>query len=109
VLLHVGIAGFLGVLSRVKRMPPSRMGMMCGFLVVSTIVMLGRFAVMVGSVGMMFCGLPMVVGCFFRHDSLISLLLAAAIHESNRSHRSVTVMARTSVTLVRRFYERHQL
>jgi hypothetical protein len=24
--------------------------------------------VMVGSVGMMFCGLPMVLGCFFRHE-----------------------------------------
>jgi hypothetical protein len=32
-----------------------------GFLVVSAIVMLGRFAVMVGSV--------MVRGCFFRHHS----------------------------------------
>ena len=67
-LLHVDLASLLGVLSRVKRMASSRMGMMCGFLVVSAIVMLGRFAVMVGSVGMMFCGLPMVLGCFFRHD-----------------------------------------
>ena len=67
-LLHVDLASFLGVLSRVMRMASSRVGMMCGFLVVSTIVMLGRFAVMAGSVGMMFCGLPMVLGCFFRHD-----------------------------------------
>ena len=50
-LLHVSLAGSLGVLSRVKRMASSRVGMMCGFLVVPTIVMLGRFAVMVGGVG----------------------------------------------------------
>ena len=64
----MGLAGFLGMFSRMKRMASSRVGMMRGFLVVSTIVMLGRFAVMVGSVGMMFCGLPMVLGCFFRHE-----------------------------------------
>jgi hypothetical protein len=64
----MGLAGFLGVFSRVKRMASSRVGMMCGFLVVSAIVMLGRFAVMMGSVGMMFCGLPMVLGSFFRHE-----------------------------------------
>jgi len=46
-------------------MASGRVGMMCGFLMVSAIVMLGRFAVMAGSVGMMFCGLPMVLGCFF--------------------------------------------
>ena len=60
-LFHVGLAGFLGLLSRVKCMASSRVCMMCGFLVVSAIVMLGRFAVMVGSV--------MVRGCFFRHHS----------------------------------------
>src|SRR6516225_5600271 len=80
VLLHVGLASFLGVLSRVMRMASSRVGMMCGFLVVSTIVMLGRFAVMAGSVGMMFCGLPMVLGCFFRHDcDLLVMSVAAAM------------------------------
>jgi hypothetical protein len=67
-LLRMGLAGLLGVFSRVKRMASSRVGMMCGFLVVSAIVMLGRFAVMVGSMGMMFCGVPMVLGCFFRHE-----------------------------------------
>ena len=67
-LLRMGLAGFLRVSSRMKRMASSRVGMMCGFLVVSVIMMLGRFAVMVGSVGMMFCGLPMVLGCFFRHE-----------------------------------------
>ena len=64
-LLHMGLAGMLGVLSRVKRMASSRVGMMCGFLVMSAIVVLGRFAMMMGSVRMMFCGLPMVLGCFF--------------------------------------------
>jgi hypothetical protein len=39
--------------------------MMCGFLMMSTVVMLGRFAVMVGSLGLMFCCLPTVLGCFF--------------------------------------------
>jgi hypothetical protein len=67
-LLRMGLAGFLGVVSRVKRVASSRVGMMCGFLVVSAIMMLGRFAVMVGSVCMMFGGLPMVLGCFFRHE-----------------------------------------
>jgi hypothetical protein len=88
-------------------MASSRVGMMCGFLVVSTIVMLGRFAVMVGSVGMMFSGLPMVLCCFFRHHS--DPCLAAATHDSNRSHGSVTVTARTSVTLLRRFCEKSHL
>jgi hypothetical protein len=67
VLLHMGLAGMLGVLSRVKRMASGCVGMMCGFLVMSAIVVLGRFAMMVRSVSMMFCGLPMVLGCFFRH------------------------------------------
>jgi len=67
-LLRMGLAGFLGVFSRVKGMASSRVGMMCGFLVVSAIMMFGCFAVMVGSVGMMFRGLPMMLGCFFRHD-----------------------------------------
>jgi hypothetical protein len=80
VLLHMGLAGFLGVVSRVKRMASSRVGMMCGFLVVSAIMMLGRFSVMVGSVSMMFCGLPMVLGCFFRHDcDLLVMSVAAAM------------------------------
>jgi hypothetical protein len=39
--------------------------MMCGFLMMSTIVMLGCFAVMVGSLGLMFCCLPTVLGRFF--------------------------------------------
>jgi hypothetical protein len=39
--------------------------MMCGFLMMSTVVMLGRLAVMVGSLGLMFCCLPTVLGCFF--------------------------------------------
>jgi hypothetical protein len=51
-----------------KRMASRRVGMMCGFLVVSAVVMLGRFAMMVGSVGMMFCGMSMMFGCFFRHE-----------------------------------------
>ena len=77
----MGLAGFLGVFSRVKRMAASRVGMMCGFLVVSAIVMLGRFAVMVGGVAMMFCGRPMVLGCFFRHhsDLLVYWLLRLTI------------------------------
>jgi hypothetical protein len=61
----MGLAGVLGVLSRVKRMASGRVGMMCGFLVMSAIVVLGRLAVMVGSMCMMFCGFPMVLGCFF--------------------------------------------
>jgi hypothetical protein len=67
VLLHMGLASFLGVFSRVKRMASSRVGMMCSFLVVSAVVMLGRFAVMVGSVSMMFRGMPVMFSCFFRH------------------------------------------
>ena len=62
-------------------MASGRVGMMCGFLVVSAIMMLGRFAVMVGSVGMMFCGLPMVLGCFFRHEYDL-LVLSRSGHES---------------------------
>jgi phosphatidylserine synthase len=49
-------------------MATSRVGMMRGFLVVSAVVMLGRFTVMVGSVGMMFRGVPMMFSCFFRHE-----------------------------------------
>jgi hypothetical protein len=64
----MGLAGFLGMSSGMKRMASRRVGMMCGFLVVSAVVMLGRFAMMVGSVGMMFCGMSMMFGCFFRHE-----------------------------------------
>jgi hypothetical protein len=56
------------VVSRVKRMASSRVGMMRGFLVVSATVMLGRLTVMVGGVGMMFRGLHMMFSCFFRHE-----------------------------------------
>jgi hypothetical protein len=64
----MGLAGFLGMFSRVKRMASCRVGMMCGFLVVSAVVMLRRFAVMVGCVGMMFRGMLMMFSCFFRHE-----------------------------------------
>jgi hypothetical protein len=64
----MGLAGFLGMFSRVKRMASCRVGMMCGFLVVSAVVMLRRFAVMVGCVGMMLRGMLMMFGCFFRHE-----------------------------------------
>jgi hypothetical protein len=59
--------GFIGVISCMKRMATGCMSMMGRFLVVPTIVMLGCFAVMVSSMGMMFCGFPMVIGCFLRH------------------------------------------
>jgi hypothetical protein len=68
VLIHMSLTGFVGVISCMKRMATGCMSMMGRFLVVRTIVVLGCFAVMVSSVGVMFCGLPMVIGCFLRHN-----------------------------------------
>ena len=56
---------FFAVMHGVSCVPSRRVGMVCALLMVSGVVVLGRFAVMVGRIGMMFCGLPMVLGCFF--------------------------------------------
>lgn len=55
VLIHMSLTGFVGVISCMKRMATGPVSMIC-------------FAVMVSSVGVMLCGLPMVIGCFLRHN-----------------------------------------
>jgi hypothetical protein len=42
--------------------------MMCRFLVMPTVVVLRRFFVVSGSVGMVFGSLPVMLSCFLRHS-----------------------------------------
>lgn len=61
------LAGFLRMISGVERVATGCVSMVGRFLVMPAIVMFGCFLVMVGSMFMMFCGLPMMLGCFLRH------------------------------------------
>src|ERR1700730_13146753 len=62
------LAGLFGGMSGVKGVTAGCVSMMGCFFVLPTLMMFGCFAVMAGSMGMMFCGLPMVIGCFLRHE-----------------------------------------
>jgi hypothetical protein len=80
VFLHMRLAGFLRMISGVKRVATGCVSMMGRFLVMAAIVMFGRFVVMTGSMFMMFCGLPMMLSCFLRHEvrSVVIGFLGAA-------------------------------
>jgi hypothetical protein len=52
--LGVSLPGFFRVVSGMDSVAPRRMSMVRGFLVLSTIMMLRRFAVMPGGMRMMF-------------------------------------------------------
>jgi hypothetical protein len=64
------LPGLFGVVSGVKGVAAGCVSMMGRFFVLPALMMFGCFAVMAGSMGMMFCGLPMVFGCFLRHEVL---------------------------------------
>jgi hypothetical protein len=64
VLLGVMLGGFAAVVGCVRRMAVGGMRVMRGFLVVAVIVMLGRFAMMMSGVLVMFCGAAMMFGAF---------------------------------------------
>jgi hypothetical protein len=62
------LAGFLRVISGVERVATGCVSMMGRFLMMPAIVMFGCFVMMVGSMFMMFCGLPMILSCLLRHE-----------------------------------------
>src|SRR6478672_10052137 len=49
--------------------------MMCSLLMLTGIVLFGRFAVMLGCVGAMFCSLPMMVGSCLGHGVSFSIFV----------------------------------
>ena len=61
----MGLSGFFGVISSVKRVAPRGVCMMPRFFVPPTFMMFGCFTVMMRGMSMMFRGLLMVLGCFF--------------------------------------------
>jgi hypothetical protein len=71
VLLGVSLSRFLSVVSGVDGVSPGGVSMMCRFLVLPTVVMLSRFPVMAGGMGMMLRRLPMVLGCLLRHTMFL--------------------------------------
>ena len=54
VFLGVSLGGFFTVVSRVRCVSPRRVGVVCALLMMSGVVVLGRFTVMVSSVRMVF-------------------------------------------------------
>jgi hypothetical protein len=58
-------------------------------------VMFGCFVVMVGRMFMMFCGLPMMLSCFLRHE--VRSLVIGFLHDVSRVERT-SVSTTTSVT-----------
>jgi hypothetical protein len=67
VFRHMKLPSLFGVMSGVKGMAAGYLSLMGRFFVLPALMMFGCFAVMAGSMGMMFCGLLMVSGCFLRH------------------------------------------
>ena len=68
VFLSVSLPSLLGMISGVGGMAARGVSMVSGFLVLSAVMMLGGFSVVARRVGMVFRGLPVVFGCFLRHN-----------------------------------------
>jgi len=62
VIVSVMLCGLLSMMRRVDAMPVCNVGMMSGLVVVTVFVVLGRFAVMMCGILMVFRGGVMVVG-----------------------------------------------
>lgn len=102
------LAGFLRMISGVERVTTGCVSMMGRFLVMTAIVMFGCFVVMVGSMFMMFCGLPMMLSCFLRHEvrSFVIGFLGAAYSREERASVSTTTRVKNTlcnVKLLRRY------
>jgi hypothetical protein len=69
VVLGVQLRGFARVMVSVFRMSTGRVCVVCGFLVVSCIVMLGGFGVVPRRMSVVLGGLAVVLGGFLRHNS----------------------------------------
>ena len=65
--VHVGLGRFVGVMPSVKSVTPSSMRMVGRLFVMSALMVLGCFAMVTRGVRMVFCRLPVVLGCFLRH------------------------------------------
>jgi hypothetical protein len=68
VFLGVSLGCLFTMIAGVSCMSSRRVCVVCALLMVSGVVVLGRFTVMVGSVRMMFRCLLVMFGCFLRHS-----------------------------------------
>jgi hypothetical protein len=68
VFLGVSLGCLFTMIAGVSCMSSRRVCVVCALLMVSGVIVLGRFTVMVGSVGMMFRCLLVMFGCFLRHS-----------------------------------------
>jgi hypothetical protein len=68
VFLRVSLSRFFSVISGMDGVTACGVSMMCRFLVMPTVVVLRRFSVVSGSVGMVFGSLPVMLSCFLRHS-----------------------------------------
>ena len=82
-LFVVGLRRFFSVTSRMNRMCPRYMGMVCRFLVLSALVVLCCFIVVVGRLSKMFVCLLVVFGSFFRHCSFLPDLRLGFVRQNS--------------------------
>lgn len=66
-LLCVGFGGLFGVVPGVMGVPCRAVGMMCGLLMLPTLVVLGGFGVVLSRTRMVLGRLFMMLSCFLRH------------------------------------------
>ena len=69
--LGVSLHCLFSMSSAVNNMGPRRMSMVCRLLVTSGLVVFGRFPVVAGGMGQMFCCLSVMFSCFLRHGVLL--------------------------------------
>ena len=70
-LFGVRLPRFFGVISGMDGVTAGGVSVMCRFLVMPTVVMLRRFFVVSGGVGVVLRSLPVMLGCFHRHRCVI--------------------------------------
>ena len=72
--LSVSLPRILRMLSGMDGVSGCRVSMMGRFFMLPSVMMLGRFTVMVGGMRVMFRCLSMVISCFLRHANILSVL-----------------------------------
>lgn len=72
-LLSVGLSCLFRVLPGVNSVSARSVSMMGCLLMLPTVMMLGRFTVMAGSMRVVFCSFAVVVSCFLRHTLVLQI------------------------------------
>ena len=86
-MLKMSFSGLGLMTCRFCMMGLGKMGMVCSLLVVPTLMMLRRFMMVLGRMLMVFCGMGVVLGCFFR---VLHFVLPIS-HSDLRKHNGSSV------------------